>query len=73
MSGSLHPNETHRRRHLKKKRAKLRAKLAAAPAGGRAALEAKLQHTYALIPGSQPSSAAYGVAATPKKTIPPVS
>jgi hypothetical protein len=52
MSGSLHPTEIHRRRHLKKKRNKLRAQLAAAPAVGRAAIEAKLQKTYP--PGSGP-------------------
>jgi hypothetical protein len=55
MSGSLHPTEIHRRRHRKEKRDKLRAKLAAAPAGGRAAIEAKLQRTYSLFPGTQPS------------------
>ena len=55
MSGSLHPNEIHRRRHLKKKRNKLRAKLAAAPTVERAAIEAKLQKTYALFLNSQPS------------------
>ena len=47
MSGSLHPTEIHRRRHRKEKRNKLRAQLAAAPAVGRAAIEAKLQKTYA--------------------------
>jgi hypothetical protein len=52
MSGSLHPSEIHRRRHRTEKRAKLRARLAAARAGGHAALEAKLQKTYA--PGSGP-------------------
>ena len=56
MSGSLHPTDIHRRRHRKKKRDKLRAKLAAAPAVGRPAIEAKLQRTYALFPGSQPST-----------------
>jgi hypothetical protein len=55
MSGSLHPAEIHRRRHREKKRDKLRAKLAAAPAGERAAIEAKLQRTYAPFPGTQPS------------------
>ena len=52
MSASLHPVEIHRRRHRAEKRHKLRARLAAAPAGTRAALEAKLQRTYA--PGSGP-------------------
>jgi hypothetical protein len=47
MSGSLHPAEIHRRRHRQEKRNKLRAKLAAAPAGERAAIEAKLQRTFA--------------------------
>jgi len=55
MSGSLHPTEIHRRRHRNEKRNKLRAKLAAAPAGERAAIEAKLQRTYALVPGTKPS------------------
>jgi hypothetical protein len=54
MSGSLHPNEIHQRQHRKEKRNKLRAKLAAAPAGERAAIEAKLQKTYSLFPESQP-------------------
>jgi hypothetical protein len=52
MSASLHPVEVHRRRHRAEKRNKLRARLAAASPGGRAALEAKLQKTYA--PGSGP-------------------
>jgi uncharacterized protein DUF6800 len=60
MSGSLHPNEIHRRRHRKKKRNKLRAKIAAAPAGQRAAIEAKLQKTYALLPDRQPVKAHVG-------------
>lgn len=55
MSGSLHPTEIHRRRHRKEKRHKLRAQLAAAPAVGRAAIEAKLQKTYAVGSGPQPS------------------
>jgi Family of unknown function (DUF6800) len=55
MSASLHPNEIHRRRHRKEKRNKLRAKLAATPAVGRAAIEAKLQKTYALGSGPQVS------------------
>ena len=54
MSGSLHPNEIHRRQHRKQKRDKLRAQLAAAPAVGRAAIGAKLQKTYALGSGPQP-------------------
>ena len=54
MSASLHPTEIHRRRHRKKKRNKLRARLAAAPAAvGRAAIEAKLQKTYAIGSGPQ--------------------
>jgi hypothetical protein len=57
MSGSLHPNEIHRRRHLKKKRNKLRSKIAAAPPSQRAAFEAKLQKTYALLPDHQPVKA----------------
>ena len=60
MSGSLHPTEIHRRRHLKKKRMKLRAKIAAAQASHRAAIEAKLQKTYALLPESQPAKAHVG-------------
>jgi hypothetical protein len=55
MSGSLHSTEIHRRRHRKEKRNKLRAKLAVAPAGERAAIEAKLQRTYSLFPGTKPS------------------
>jgi hypothetical protein len=58
MSGSLHATELHRRRHRKEKRNKLRAKLAAAPAGERAAIEAKLQRTYSLVPGTKPSDGA---------------
>ena len=56
MSGSLHPAEIHRRRHRQEKRNKLRAKLAAASAGERAAIDAKLQRTYALVPGTKPST-----------------
>jgi hypothetical protein len=52
MSGSLHPKHIHRRQHRRQKRNKLRAQLAAAPAIGRAAIEAKLQKTYA--PGCGP-------------------
>jgi len=55
MSASLHPTEIHRRRHRKEKRVKLRAQLATAPTIGRAAIEAKLQKTYALGSGPQPS------------------
>jgi hypothetical protein len=54
MSASLHPTEVHRRRHRTAKRNKLRAQLAAAPAAGRAAIEAKLQKTYALGTAPQP-------------------
>jgi Family of unknown function (DUF6800) len=55
MSGSLHPNEIHQRQHRKEKRNKLRAKLAAAPAGERAAIEAKLQRTYSVFHSTKPS------------------
>ena len=55
MSGSLHSTEIHRRWHRKEKRNKLRAKLAAATVGERAAIEAKLQRTYSLLPGTKPS------------------
>jgi hypothetical protein len=66
MSASLHPTDTHRRQHRKRKRDKLRAQLAAAPAVGRAAIEAKLQKTYALGAGPQPSkSSADEAAAAP--------
>lgn len=66
MSGSLHPVEIHRRRHRAEKRNKLRARLAAAPAGGRAALEAKLQKTYAPGCGPQPAKiSARGAAPDP--------
>jgi hypothetical protein len=54
MSGSLHPTETHRRRHRKEKREKLRAQLRVAPAAGRAAIEAKLLKTYPLGSAPQP-------------------
>jgi hypothetical protein len=54
MSGSLHPTAIHHRRHRRVKRDKLRARLAAAPAVGRAAIEAKLQKTYALGCEPQP-------------------
>ena len=70
MSGSLHPTEIHRRRHRKEKRNKLRAKLAAAPAGERAAIEAKLQRTYSLVHGTKPSSSAHAAAAVPRPTLP---
>jgi hypothetical protein len=63
MSGSLHPVEIHRRRHRAEKRNKLRARIAASPAGGRAALEAKLQKTYAPGCGPQSSKPASGDAA----------
>jgi len=53
MSASLHPNEVHRRQHRNEKRAKLRTKLARATAGERPAIEAKLQRTYSLVPGTQ--------------------
>jgi hypothetical protein len=56
MSGSLHPTAIHGRRHRKKKRNKLRAKLAAAPVGERAAIEAKLQRMYSLVPGTKAST-----------------
>ena len=70
MSGSLHFTEIHRRRHRKEKRNKLRAKLAATPAGGRAAIEAKLQKTYPLGSGTQPSkSSAHDAAAVPAPVI----
>lgn len=54
MSASLRPTEIRRRRQRDEKRKKLRSKLAAAPAGERAAIEAKLQRTYALVPGAKP-------------------
>lgn len=70
MSGSLHPTEIHRRRHRKEKRNKLRAQLAAAPAVGRAAIEAKLQKTYSLGSGPQPSKlSAHAAAAVPVALI----
>jgi Family of unknown function (DUF6800) len=71
MSGSLHPTEIHRRRHRKEKRNKLRAQLAAAPAVGRAAIEAKLQKTYAVGSGPQASkSSASDAASVPATTSP---
>ncbi len=70
MSGSLHPTEVHRRRHRTEKRKKLRARLAAAPAVGRAALEAKLQKTYALGCGpQQPKVKAPDAVTVPKAAI----
>jgi hypothetical protein len=69
MSGSLHPTEIHRRRHRKEKRNKLRAQLAAAPAAGRAAIEAKLQKTYPLGSGTQPSKTSAHAAAIPVALI----
>jgi Spy/CpxP family protein refolding chaperone len=66
MSGSLHPNEIHQRQHRREKRNKLRAQLAAAPAIGRAAIEAKLQKTYAVGCGPQQSkSSAHDAAPIP--------
>lgn len=56
MSASLRPTEIHRRQHRKEKRDKLRAKLASAPAGERAAIEAKLQRTYPLGTGVRPAT-----------------
>jgi len=47
MSASRHPSVIHLRRHRAKKRNKLRARIAAAPATERAALEAKVERTYA--------------------------
>jgi hypothetical protein len=47
MSASHHPTDVHLRQHRAKKRNKLRARIAAAPATGRAALEARVQRTYA--------------------------
>ena len=55
MSASLHPREIHRRQHRTEKRNKLRARLATAPVSTRAALEAKLQRTYAPGSGPQPT------------------
>ncbi len=46
MSASRRPTALHLRRHRAKKRDKLRARIAAAPVVKRAALEAKLVHTY---------------------------
>ena len=46
MSASRRPTTLHLRRHRAKKRDKLRARIAAAPVAKRAALEAKLEHTY---------------------------
>jgi len=66
MSGSLHPKEIHRRRHRREKRHKLRAQLGATPAIGRAAIEAKLQKTYAFGCGPQQSKpAAHDAAPVP--------
>lgn len=72
MSGSLHPTAIHHRRHRKEKRNKLRAQLAAAPAVRRAAIEAKLQKTYALGSGPQPStSSAHDAAPVPVTNLSP--
>jgi len=69
MSASLHPAETHRRQHRKQKRDKLRAQLAAAPAVGRAAIEAKLQKTYALGAGPRPSKSSADEAAAARAAL----
>jgi hypothetical protein len=70
MSASLHPTEIHRRRHRKEKRSKLRARLAAASPVGRAALEAKLQKTYAPGCGPQlPKPSAQDAAADPGTSL----
>ena len=65
MSGSLHPTEIHHRRHRREKRSKLRAQIAAAPALARAAIEAKLQKTYRLGCGPQPSKSSAHAAPVP--------
>ena len=66
MSGSLHPTEIHRRRHRREKRSKLRAQLAKAPAVARAAIEVKLQKTYALGSGPQtPKASTHDAAPVP--------
>jgi hypothetical protein len=68
MSASLHPTQIHRRQHRKAKRDKLRAQLAAAPAAGRAAIEARLQKTYAVGSAPQASkSNAHDAAPVPAK------
>jgi hypothetical protein len=46
MSASHRPTDIHLRQHRTKKRNKLRARIAAAPAGARAALEARVLRTY---------------------------
>jgi len=46
MSAGHQRTDIHLRQHRTKKRDKLRARIAAAPAGGRAALEAKVMRTY---------------------------
>jgi len=69
MSASLHPTEVHRRQHRIEKRKKLRAQLAAAPAVGRAAIEAKLQKTYALGTGPGPSKSKAPDAVTVPKAV----
>jgi len=70
MSGSLHPQEIHRRQHRREKRHRLRAQLAATPAIGRAAIEAKLQKTYAFCCGPQPSkSGAHEAASLPSTHV----
>lgn len=51
MTASLRPSEIHRRRQRKQKRQKLKAKIAAAPVAERGVFEAKLQRSYALVPG----------------------
>ena len=70
MSASLHPREIRRRRHRREKRDKLRARLAASPAAGRAAIEAKLQKTYALGAGPQRSKSSADEAAPAPAAVP---
>ena len=70
MSASLRPTEVHKRRHRIEKRHKLRAQIAAAPAAARAAIEAKLQKTYPLGSGPQPSkSGSHDAAPVPAAKI----
>ena len=70
MSASLHPTETHRRRHRKQKRDKLRARLARATSpGARAGIEAKILKTYPVGSEPQPPKAKAPVAAPVPATL----
>lgn len=73
MSGSLHPTAIHRRQRRREKRSRLRAQLAAAPAVGRAAIDAKLQKTYAFGFAQSSAKKVHAAPAAPAAPAPVVS